>query len=76
MGLSTSNVPLDIIPQLPSEEDLVELLPEPEESYDEPNENDFTSNNTITVEAEVHPSVRNESMESRTAPPIILVLNR
>ena len=57
VGLSTSNVPLDIIPQLQSEEDLMDLVLEPDELYDEPDDNDDTSNSTITVVAEVHHNV-------------------
>ena len=71
VGLSTSNVPLDIIPQLQSEEDLMDLVSEPDESCNEADDNDDTSTNTITVVTDVHHSVLNESMESRTAPPEI-----
>ena len=49
----------------------MDLVPEPEESYNEADDNDYTSTNTITVVTEVHHGVLNESMESRTVPPEI-----
>ena len=77
VGLSTGNVPqCDIIPQLQSEVDLMDLVPEQVELHDELDSNSDTSNsNTVTVVPEIHGSVLNESMddfvqsESRTAPP-------